>query len=308
MCGTTVELLPMDQNKLKWLYLLVLSLVWGSSFILMKKALIGLTAPEMGALRILISAMFLFVIGCKSLKKIAAADWKWIVITAFLGTFFPVFLFAFAETQIDSAIVSILNSSTPLLTLLFGIFLFGMGVIRNQILGVILGLLGTFGLIVLGATINPDQNYFYAGLVLLATLGYAINVNIIKRNLQHVSAMAITTGNFLIIVFPTMCILLYTGYLQKPIVSDPILLQSLGYVTILAVLGTALAKIIFNKLVQISNPVFSSSVTYVIPVVALTWGLLDGEKFHWLQGIATLLILLGVFLVNGSKKNKREDF
>ncbi len=288
----------MDQNKLKWLYLLVLSLVWGSSFILMKKALIGLTALEMGALRILISAVFLFMVGFKSLRNISTADWKWVIVTAFLGTFFPVFLFAFAETQIDSAIASILNSTTPLLTLIFGIFLFGMGILRNQVLGVVLGLLGTLALVLLGAAINPDQNYFYAGLVLLASVGYAINVNIIKRNLQHVSAIAITVGNFAVIVVPTIFILLFTGYFEKPFATDTVLLQSAGYVAILAILGTALAKVLFNKLVQISNPVFSSSVTYVIPIVALTWGLLDGEKFHWMQGVATVLILFGVFLVN----------
>ncbi len=292
----------MNQNKLKWLYLLFLSLVWGSSFILMKKALIGLTALEMGALRIFISAIFLFVTGHKSLKKITSEEWKWIVVTAFLGTFFPVFLFAFAETQIDSAVVSILNSTTPLLTLLFGIVFFGTTLILNQILGVILGLLGTLALITLGAAINPDQNYFYSGLVLIASIGYAINVNIIKKKLQNVSAIAIATGNFLVIIIPAAAILLRTGYVNKPFISNPILLQSLGYVAILALLGTAVAKVLFNKLVQISDPVFSSSVTYVIPVVALTWGLLDNEKFHWLQGAAALLILLGVFLVNGGRK------
>ncbi len=292
----------MNQNKLKWLYLLFLSLVWGSSFILMKKALIGLTALEMGALRIFISAIFLFVTGHKSLKKITSEEWKWIVVTAFLGTFFPVFLFAFAETQIDSAVVSILNSTTPLLTLLFGIVFFGTTLILHQILGVILGLLGTLALITLGAAINPDQNYFYSGLVLIASIGYAINVNIIKKKLQNVSAIAIATGNFLVIIIPAAAILLRTGYVNKPFISNPILLQSLGYVAILALLGTAVAKVLFNKLVQISDPVFSSSVTYVIPVVALTWGLLDNEKFHWLQGAAALLILLGVFLVNGGQK------
>ncbi len=292
----------MNQNKLKWLYLLFLSLVWGSSFILMKKALIGLTALEMGALRIFISAIFLFVTGHKSLKKITSEEWKWIVVTAFLGTFFPVFLFAFAETQIDSAVVSILNSTTPLLTLLFGIVFFGTTLILNQILGVILGLLGTLALITLGAAINPDQNYFYSGLVLIASIGYAINVNIIKKKLQNVSAIAIATGNFLVIIIPAAAILLRTGYVNKPFISNPILLQSLGYVAILALLGTAVAKVLFNKLVQISDPVFSSSVTYVIPVVALTWGLLDNEKFHWLQGAAAFLILLGVFLVNGGQK------
>ncbi len=292
----------MNQNKLKWLYLLFLSLVWGSSFILMKKALIGLTALEMGALRIFISAIFLFVTGHKSLKKITSEEWKWIVVTAFLGTFFPVFLFAFAETQIDSAVVSILNSTTPLLTLLFGIVFFGTTLILHQILGVILGLLGTLALITLGAAINPDQNYFYSGLVLIASIGYAINVNIIKKKLQNVSAIAIATGNFLVIIIPAAAILLRTGYVNKPFISNPILLQSLGYVAILALLGTAVAKVLFNKLVQISDPVFSSSVTYVIPVVALTWGLLDNEKFHWLQGAAAFLILLGVFLVNGGQK------
>ena len=282
----------------KWIYLIILSIVWGSSFILIKKSLIGLTALQLGALRTLFAAIFLLLIGYPSLKKIPKNRWSWIIISAFLGTFIPAFLFAFAETEIDSAIASILNSTTPLVTLIFGVLLFSIGFNRNQLIGVIIGLLGSFLLIWTGADINPDQNYWYSGLVLCASVCYAMNVNIIKRYLQDIPAKAIAVGNFVVLIIPSLMVLTFSGFLNIETVQDSKVMTSLGYLIILAVIGTGIAKIMFNKLVQISNPVFSSSVTYTIPIVALAWGLLDGEKFNLGQMAATLLIILGVFLAN----------
>ena len=218
-----------------------------------------------------------------------------------LGTLLPVFLFAYAETEIDSSVVGILNGTTSLLTLILGIVFYGMVVIRNQVIGVILGLIGTVALILFGASFNPDQNYFYAILVLIASVGYALNVNIIKRHLQHVSALAITTGNFVLIFIPALILLLTTNFFSKITENDPVVLHSLGYISILAIIGTAIAKVLFNKLVQIADPIFASIVTYMIPIVALFWGVLDGEQFSLLQGLATGVILTGVFLVNKKK-------
>lgn len=284
-------------NK-KWLFLIILSIVWGSSFILMKKALLGLSPIQLGALRIVMSGVFIFFIGYHKLKVLTKEEWKWISISGILGTFFPAFLFALAITEIDSAIASILNSLTPLNTILLGFAVFKIASTRQQIAGVIVGFLGTIILIGAGAQLNPQQNYLYAGLVLLATICYALNVNIIKKHLQKVSALAIATGHFAVVMTPALIVLFLTGFFNAEVLNQPGLKTSLVYVTILAVFCTALAKIMFNKLVQISTPVFASSVTYLIPVVALFWGILDGETFGMPQALAATLIFVGVYLAN----------
>ncbi|TPN87586.1 DMT family transporter [Aquimarina algicola] len=291
----------MQHTKLKWIYLAILSLVWGSSFILIKKSLIGLTPLQLGALRTLFAAVFLFFIGFRSMKAIAASDWKWVIISGFFGTFIPAFLFAFAETEIDSGIASILNSTTPLLTLILGILAFSIQFNKNQLIGVIVGLIGCIALILEGASVNPNQNYWYAFLVLCASGCYAINVNIIKRYMQHIPPMAIANGNFIVLVIPALIVLYFSDFFTLQVVSDTIVQTSLLYVCVLSVVGTGIAKVLFNKLVQISTPVFATSVTYTIPIVALLWGLLDGEKFTFYQVLASGIIILGVYLSNRNR-------
>ncbi|EAQ39884.1 EamA family transporter [Dokdonia sp. MED134] len=292
----------MPNKSLKWIYLFVLSIIWGSSFILIKKGLVGLDPLQLGALRILFSATVLLLFGWKSLKKIKKSDWKWIGITGILGTGLPVFLFAFAETEIDSAVVGILNSSVPLLAFIFGILLFGAQFIQRQFIGVLLGLVGAGALIYIGAQINEGQNYWYASLVIIAASFYALNVNIIKRHLQEVPAIAIAAGNFVFLIIPAAIILAISGFFDLPVTTDATLQQSIGYIVILSIFGTALAKVMFNKLVQMSNPVFASSVTYLMPIISVMWGLLDGEAFTMLQFIATLIILVGVYIGNSARK------
>ncbi|AWH73544.1 permease [Dokdonia sp. Dokd-P16] len=292
----------MPNNSLKWIYLVVLSIIWGSSFILIKKGLVGLEPLQLGALRILFSAFVLLLFGWKSLKSINKLAWKWIGVSALLGTGIPVFLFAFAETEIDSAVVGILNSSVPLLAFVFGILLFGAKFIKQQFIGVLLGLIGAGALIYIGAQINEEQNYWYASLVIIASSLYALNVNIIKRHLQDVSALAIAAGNFVFLIIPALIILFYSDFFELPLTTDTTIQQSIGYIVLLSIFGTAIAKVMFNKLVQISNPVFASSVTYLMPIISVTWGLLDGEAFTSLQVIATLIILTGVYIGNTGKR------
>ncbi len=295
----------MQNNTLKWVYLVILSLIWGSSFILIKKGLVGLTPVQLGSFRILFTSFFLLLIGWKSLLTIEKASWKWIIISGVLGTGIPVYLFAYAETEIDSSIASILNSGVPLLTLILGLILFGARFVKKQLLGILLGLTGSIALILIGAQVNPDQNYWYALLVILATLLYAINVNIIKYHMQNISAMAIATGNFVFIFIPALLLLISTGFFTSETIQNPEVQTSLGYILILAILGTAVAKVMFNKLVQISDPVFASSVTYLMPLISVMWGILDGEKFTLLQLAASLIIILGVYLANAKRKAKK---
>ncbi|WP_299218989.1 EamA family transporter [uncultured Aquimarina sp.] len=291
----------MQNAKLKWIYLVVLSLVWGSSFILIKKSLIGLTPMQLGALRTLFAAVFLFLIGFRSMKTIKKKEWKWIIISGFLGTFVPAFLFAFAETEIDSGIASVLNSTTPLVTLILGVLVFSIRFSRNQLIGVVVGLIGCLALIWEGASIHPNQNYWYASLVLCASVCYATNVNIIKRYMQQISPMAIANGNFIVLVIPSLIVLYYSDFFDEKVIANSAMHTSLIYISILAVVGTGIAKVLFNKLVQISSPVFATSVTYTIPIVALMWGLLDGEEFSFYQVIAAGIIILGVYIANRKK-------
>ncbi len=281
-------------KQLKWIYLFVLSLIWGSSFILIKKGLIGLTAFQLGSLRIIFAALFLLIIGFKSLIKIPHHQWKYIALTSLFGTFIPAYLFAIAETQIDSSITAILNSLTPLNTVLLGAVFFGLTFRRSQILGVIIGLLGCLLLVFDGAVNHPEQNYYYAILVLIASICYAVNVKLIKRYLSDLTSLSITTGNFLVLLFPALAILFFTDFFD--VIHIDKVQHSLWYILILGILGTGIANIVFFKLIQMSSPVFATSVTYIIPIIAMFWGLLDNEILTFVQCIGAFIILIGVYL------------
>ena len=288
----------------KWIFLILLSLIWGSSFILIKKGLIGLTPLQLGSFRIIISSVIIFIFGFKSLKGLNKKHWKWLTISGFLGSFFPSFLFAYAELEVDSAIASILNSLVPLNTLLLGYLFFKIKSNGFQVIGVIIGFIGALLLILEGYVMNTNDNYNYSILIILATLMYAANVNIIKRYLNDIRPLTITVANFTAIIIPSFAVLVYSGALNDTTISNSSFLPSLGFVIILSIFGTALAKIMFNTLIQISTPVFASSVTYLMPLVALGWGILDSEIFSINQGLASLLILCGIYLSN--KRNKKD--
>jgi drug/metabolite transporter (DMT)-like permease len=284
----------MESKQLKWVYLMVLALVWGSSFILIKKGLIGLTALQLGSLRIIFAAIFLVLIGFKSLSKIPKFKWKYIALTSMFGTFIPAYLFAIAQTEIDSSVSSILNSLTPLNTLILGALVFGLQFKRNQIFGILIGLIGSALLILNGAIHHPEQNYYYAILVLIASICYAVNVNLIKKYLHDLSPLSITTGNFMVLFFPASIILFFSGFFE--VVHDVKVQESVLFIMILGVVGTGIANILFFKLIQMSSPVFATSVTYLIPVVAFCWGLLDHEMLTPVQFFGAFIILIGVYL------------
>lgn len=273
---------------------MVLALVWGSSFILIKKGLIGLTALQLGSLRIIFAAVFLLLIGFKSLSKIPVHKWKYIALTSMFGTFIPAYLFAIAQTEIDSSVSSILNSLTPLNTLILGALVFGLQFKRNQIFGILIGLIGSALLILNGAIHHPEQNYYYAILVLIASICYAVNVNLIKKYLHDLSPLSITTGNFMVLFFPASLILFFSGFFE--VVHDVKVQEAVLFIMVLGVVGTGIANILFFKLIQMSSPVFATSVTYLIPVVAFCWGLLDNEMLTPVQFFGAFIVLIGVYL------------
>ena len=249
----------MKNKNLKWIYLMILSLVWGSSYILMKKALLGLNPLQVGSLRMIISTIFLLIIGYSSLKSVPNGKWKWILITGLIG-FFPPFLFAYAQTEIDSALAAILNSLTPLATLLIGVGYYRLKIDSKQISGVIIGLIGSIILMYQGSVINPDQNILYVFFIILSSILYATSLNILKVHLQDVSAVAITVGNF-IFIFPLALIVFLNSDYKQIDLSSLETKNAIFYILLLSVFGTGFAKFLFNKFVQIASPVFVSSVT-----------------------------------------------
>lgn len=283
-------------NNNKWFLLVLLSLIWGSSFILIKKSLLGFSPLQLGALRTVLTAVILISAGFKGLKEIPINKWKWIAVTGFVGSFFPAFFFAIAETQIDSSVTAIINSMVPLYTILLGLIIFGIQSSKRQLYGVLVGFTGTALLILKGASLNPNQNYFYAGFIIISSLMYAANINMIKKYLQDVKPLTIASGNYVIIVLPALIVLYASGFFSRTVLEHTNFWPSFGYISLLAIFGTALSKVFFNRLVQISSPVFASSVAYLIPLVSVFWGVIDSEKFSFLQFLAAFIILIGVYL------------
>lgn len=284
----------MESKHLKWILLFSLSLIWGSSFILLKRGLVGLTPFQLGSIRILFAASFLLIFFFKSLAGIPLAKWKYIGLTALTGTFFPVFLFAIAQSEIDSSISAVLNSLTPLNTLILGVLFFGLGFQRSQFIGIVVGLAGSLILILSGAAHHPEQNYYFALFVVVATFCYATNVNLIKKYLSDLNPISITTGNFLVMAIPALIILISTGFFE--VVDQPKVQHSVLFIAILGIIGTGIANIMFFKLIQITSPVFASSSAYLFPVVAIFWGILDGETLSLVQIFGAVVILAGVYL------------
>jgi drug/metabolite transporter (DMT)-like permease len=288
----------MNSKQTKWFFLLLLALIWGSSFILIKRGLVGLTPYQLGAFRIFFAGLFLLIIGFNSLKSIPKQKWKYIALTAFFGTFIPAFLFSIAETRLDSSISAILNSLTPLNTLILGVLSFGLIFKRSQIYGVIIGFIGSILLVFNGAIHHPEQNYYFSIFVIIASICYALNVNLIKKYLSDLSPLSITTGNFAVMIIPAFLILFFSGIDETIAIEKT--QHSIFFILLLGILGTGIANIIFFKLIQISSPVFATSVTYLIPIVAFFWGLLDNEMLTPIQFLGAFIILIGVYL--SSKK------
>jgi len=284
----------MENNSTKWYLLGFLGCVWGSSFILMQLGLQGVNSIQLGSLRILFAALFLMIVGFKQIAKIPFYKWKYIALTSVFGTFVPAYLFAIALSKIDGSVSAILNSLTPLNTLLVGLFFFGLDVQRRQIFGVIIGFVGCVLLVLFGDGENTTENYYYAILIVIASIFYGINVNLIKKYLSDLKPLAISTGNFVVMFVPALLVLYFSGFFD--IVHQEKVQTSLGFIVVLGIVGTGFSNILFFKLIQLSSPVFASSVTYIIPVVAIMLGyLFMNETLSIVQVIGALVVLVGVY-------------
>ena len=288
----------------KWGTLIILSIIWGSSYILIKKGLTGLTPIQLGSLRVIVTTILIAPIGYQKIKKIPKEKLKWVAFSAFVGSFLPAYLFAFAETEISSSVTAVMVSLTPLFTLLISVIIFGEELLRKQVLGVIVGFLGIIVLIN-NELLESSFSLLYVMFVIIAAFCYAVNANVLKYKLPNIPALGIVFMSFLFMFIPAFIILCFSDFPFADFASNPLIIESIIYIIILALFGTAIAKVLYIKLLAISTPVFSVSTTYLMPIIAIFWGLLDGESFQPIQFIGTLIILMGVYLVTKKKAPKR---
>jgi drug/metabolite transporter (DMT)-like permease len=280
---------------INWAIFISLSFIWGSSFILIKIGLQTLNAYQVAALRILSAGVILLPMAIRKLKHLPREKIPLIILSGLLGNFFPAFLFSIAETKIDSSLTGILNALTPFFTILTGIMFFKSAIQKRKVAGVIIGFIGLCLLFInRGIQLNSMA---YSGLVLLATISYGVNVNMVSRYLRQVDSVTIASFAFSFLLIPSFLILFFTGFFSLPFDRRTYLISGLASF-VLGVLGTALASIIFYMLVKRAGVVFTSMVTYCIPFIAILWGLLYNEGIT-LPEIACLgIILSGVFLTN----------
>lgn len=286
-----------------WIIFIALALTWGSSFILMKRGMDAFSPGQVAALRIGMAFLFLFPLAIKHYSKELWSNWKAGAAMGIFGNLIPAFLFTKAETVISSALTGMLNSLTPLFTLITGLILFRIRVSKIQVVGIVIGLLATAGLLLIGSSKGENTNVFLGGaLVILATIGYGFSVNIIKSKLSHLNAVSATLLA-LSIIGPAALVYLFTTDFVHVMQTHPKAWSSLGYVAILAIVGTALSVIVYNILIRDAGVLFAASVTYAIPIVAMMWGLFDHEHVTWMHAVFISGILSGVWMVN--KKNDR---
>ncbi len=284
------------KDLLNWFLFGMLCLIWGSSFILMKEGLKILSAYEVAAIRILSAGLVLLPFVFKNLKQLSKQKIGYIILSGLLGSFFPAFLFCIAETKIDSALAGTLNALTPLFVILTGVLLFGNKIPVTKIIGVCVGFSGCILLFLSYG--NSDFKFLeFALFVLLATIFYGINVNMVQKNLKDVGSIQIAAIAFTALIIPSIVVLFFAGFFGRDF-TDVIVLKSTLASAVLGVFGTAIASILFYMLVKRAGAVFSSLVTYGIPFVAIAWGMHYGEIVGWPQVGGLVVILMGVFMAN----------
>lgn len=290
-----------NKNLVAWLLLILLAIIWGSSPILIKKALIKLDPFEIGALRLTLASIVLFPFLSKNLKEIRSKDYFVLFVSGIVGNVLPYFLYPIAQTKIDSATSGVLTSLTPFFALIVGVIFYKLKATKNNIIGLIIGFLGTSLLILFSGGADGFKIDLFGLFVVAATLLYGINLNLVKYHLSHLKPITITSFSIVSILPVTLYILVfYTPFLSH--VSEfNSYTKEYGYVFILGVLGTSIATIVFYNLIKIKDTVFASMVTYLMPVVAIILGMIDGEIINGIQLFGMALIMVGVFI--NSKKN-----
>lgn len=279
----------------KWILLAILSLTWGSSFILIKQSIAVFTPMQVGALRMTIAGLALGGFGIRNFKYIPKSSLKWVILASCLGNFIPMFLFPIAQQKVSSSMAGILDSLVPIFILLFGFLLFGIKSTRTQIIGAVIGFFGA-AILMSEGSLGGSSDWLYSLLIVLATIMYGINGLIVSKYLGGIPSFKLSSVVFTIWLIPSLIILGLSGFFGD-FSGSASQWEGLGYVMILGLVGTAGAMILFYKLIQQTSAIFASVVTYLMPIVAVAWGILDGEEVTWTHFFGGVLILLGVYLI-----------
>ncbi|MFZ1305710.1 MAG: DMT family transporter [Ferruginibacter sp.] len=287
----------MGKGFLNWFIFILLSIIWGSSFIMMKEGLLHLSAFQVASLRIIFSGIVLLPAAIKHYKSIPKNKVLIIFLSGFLGSLLPAYLFCVAELGIDGALAGTLNSLTPIFVIITGALFFSSKTPANKIFGICIAFAGSILLLLSKGNMQESQNLMYVSYVVLATIFYGFNVNMVHKYLKDIGSIQIASVALTLNAIPAFIVLYFTGYFNLPL-SDSGILYSTGHAALLGILGTALASIIFYVLIKRAGAVFSSMVTYGIPIVANFWGIIYGEEVGLKQFGCLALILLGVYLAN----------
>lgn len=287
------------QNKgLQWATLLFLAFIWGSSFILMKRGLLTFTSTQVAAYRMVSSSLALMPFALYHIRKLPKNKVLFLIAIGLFGNMIPAYLFTLAQTNLSSSFTGMLNSLTPMFTLLVGM-LFGARPRLINTIGIAIGMVGITGLILANSSLNLGAQPQYALLIVLATLCYGLSVNLIKHKVPEVNSLLISSFAFMFVGPPNLIYLFSTGFFNE--LTSPQAWSSLGYITILGVVGTAMALVIFNVLIKEVSALAASSVTYLIPVVAMMWGVVDGEPITLQHVLWMAVVLTGVYMINDKK-------
>ena len=289
----------MKNQLINWGLFLTITAIWGSSFILMKEGLMQLTAFQVAAMRIFSAGLVLLPIAIQQLKVIPNDKIKRIIMSATIGNFIPAFLFCIAETRINSSLAGIVNALTPLFAILMGVFFFQMPFVWKKVAGVLVGFVGLCLLFLPQSDgIAFDENQLFALFIVASTMLYGISPNYIVKNLQGINSLHIASIGLSILAIPSFFILLFTGYFSAFNLSSETFMRATIASLILGVLGTAVAQIAFLMLLKRTGVVFASLATYIMPFVAILWGVYYGETITKWELICLGVILSGVYFAN----------
>ncbi len=282
---------------LKWLLFFLLSIIWGSSFVLMKEGLAHLSAYQVASIRIVASGLVLIPYLIKAMRNIPIRIWHLVFFSGMLGSLLPAYLFCIAETGIDSAFAGALNSLTPIFTILTGVLFFNLEISSQKITGILVAFAGCIILFLSQQQLSLGNNLLLTLPIIIATLCYGLNVNLVQKHLKGIASLEIVSLAMFLNAIPAFIMLIFSGYFSLSLAENGVLHSSL-YAALLGIGGTSLANILFYILIKKAGSIFSSMVTYGIPFVALAWGILYHEQVGWGQVLGLSVILLGVYLAS----------
>lgn len=284
----------------RWFLLLFISITWGSSFILIKKSLLVFTPYEIGAIRVVGSGLILASIGIPALVRMKRSTLLWVIIAGFFGNFVPMFLFPIAQTQVSSSLAGILDSLVPIFILAFGFLFFGIKSKFSQVIGAIIGFIGAASLIIFSEGNSEESQFGYALLIILGGASYAVNSLIVKEKIPELDAIKLTAAVYSFWAIPAGIILYFTGIIQNFEMKENYI-EPMFYMAFLTIFGTAIAMLLYFKLIQNTSAVFASISSYLLPIVAIIWGILDDEEFSFWYILSGILIAIGIYLIREKK-------